>query len=352
LTYTAKTSILRINSDAPEADVIAIAADAIRAGKLVAFPTETVYGLGANALDSAAIDRIYRAKQRPASDPVIAHIASMEQLEQLTLSPSDIVYRLADAFWAGPLTLVLKRAPHVPPNIATGMDTIAVRMPAHPVARALIEAAGCPIAAPSANTFTRPSATTAAHVLEDLAGRVDMILDGGATTIGLESTVVDLTGETPTVLRPGGITVDDLRSVILNITLKTQFTDTETSTSAPGQMLKHYSPRADVRLFSGEREAVLDAMLDMAHELCVEGKRVGVLICEEDHAHFDNDIEIVTLGKRDDLATISHNLFAGMRHLDALDVDTILAPDFGREGLGAAVWDRLRRAAEGQVIEV
>ncbi|HRF94844.1 MAG TPA: L-threonylcarbamoyladenylate synthase, partial [Aggregatilineales bacterium] len=207
MSYSAKTRILRVDPQHPEEANIQIAAQTIRAGGLVAFPTETVYGLGANALDAQALDRIYLAKDRPSSDPIIAHIATLAQLHTLAIDvPEQLVALLADHFWPGALTLVLKRAPHVPANIATGLNTIAMRMPAHPVARALILASGVPIAAPSANTFTRPSATTAHHVLEDLLDRVDIVLDGGETNIGLESTVLDLTNpQTPIILRPGGV---------------------------------------------------------------------------------------------------------------------------------------------------
>lgn len=353
LTYSANTEVLQIDPKYPDSQVIATASEVIRQGGLVAFPTETVYGLGANALDSEALARIYLAKQRPTSDPIIAHITTIEQLEQLTIHLPDVAYQLAEAFMPGALTFVLKRASTVPENIATNLDTIAIRMPNHPIAQALIQASGVPIAAPSANTFTRPSATTASHVLEDLNGRVDIILDGGATNIGLESTVLDLTQTTPVVLRPGGITVEQLREVIPNVKVSPRYVSMEASTAesaSPGQMIKHYSPNAEVLLFTGELEAVIAEMQRQVDTLIAQGKRVGVLIADEDYPFFDKRVEIKTLGARDDLETISHGLFASLRMLDGLNVDVILVRDFGRSGLGSALWDRLLRAAEGKVI--
>ena len=352
MAYSTETRVFPINPDNPEAEPIRIAAELIREGRLVAFPTETVYGLGANALDAEAIDKIYRAKRRPASDPVIAHISDMAQLDQLAQNIPPKAYELANAFWPGALTLVLQRAPGIPPNIATGLSTVAIRMPAHPVARALIQAAGVPIAAPSANTFTHPSATTAEHVLTDLRDHVDLVLDGGPTHIGLESTVVDMTGDIPSVLRPGGVVLDDLKTIILDVEMIERYTSESEHTSAPGQMLKHYSPKAPVTLFTGPLYSVLIAMKESCQMHKERGQRVGLLLAEEDCHHLGEVGVVVSLGKRTDLRSISHHLFAGLRELDAQHVDVILARDFGRAGLGAALWDRLVRAAEGNVIKV
>ena len=351
MSETVITQVVQISPRIPAPGQIQQAAALLRAGRLVAFPTETVYGLGANALDADAINRIYTAKQRPASDPVIAHIHRVDELAQLAVDVPDVAYRLAEDFWPGPLTLVLQRAPNVPANIATGMPTIAVRMPAHPVAVALLTAANLPIAAPSANTFTRPSATTAAHVLEDLDGRVDMILDGGPTTIGLESTVLDLTGAQPVVLRPGGATLDALRTLLPDLQIVSRYVDDEATTS-PGQMLKHYSPRAQVILFTGpDKLRVLAAMHAHAEAAQQDNQRVGILIAESDKDYFpETSAFLEILG--DNLHTISRRLFAGLRALDARGVDLILARDFGQAGLGVALYDRLLRAAEGNVVHV
>jgi L-threonylcarbamoyladenylate synthase len=351
LTALIQTQVLHIDPIDPAAEQIQAAAAIINAGRLVAFPTETVYGLGADALNGDAIERIYVAKQRPANDPIIAHIAHIDQLAQLVVNVPQAGYDLADALWPGPLTIVLRRGASVPANIATGLNTVAVRMPSNPVAQALIQAADTAIAAPSANTFTRPSATTAAHVLHDLGGRIDMVLDGGPTNIGLESTVVDLTGDVPLVLRPGGVIMDDLRRIMPAVKSRVQFTADE-ATTAPGQMLKHYSPSALLVLYTGPLYSVLLAMREAAAQYAADGKRVGLLVAQEDIHHLQNTGMVCNLGHRADLKTISHNLFAKMRELDKRDIDVILARDFGRAGLGAALWDRLLRAAEGKVIQV
>jgi L-threonylcarbamoyladenylate synthase len=349
---SSRTRVLAVNPDAPDPDAIRDAARVIRAGGLVAFPTETVYGLGASALAAAAIDRIYEAKQRPASDPIIAHIDRREWLDRLAIEVPPSAYRLADAFWPGPLTLILRRSPHVPDNIAARTATIAVRMPRHPVAAALIAAAGVPIAAPSANTFTRPSATSAAHVLEDLDDRIDLVLDGGPTRIGLESTVIDLTVDLPVVLRPGGVLLESLRAHLPGVTLAPRYLNTATPSASPGQTLKHYAPRARVLLFDGPRDAVIARMQAEARDLAGAGLRVGVLAPDEERAQFAAHAEVRTLGSRDDLDAISHSLFAAMRMLDGREVDVILVRGFGQDGLGAALWDRLLRAAQGDMIRV
>jgi L-threonylcarbamoyladenylate synthase len=346
-----KTRVLPVDTAEPDVASLREAAAVIRAGGLVAFPTETVYGLGANALDGTALGRIYAAKRRPASDPIIAHIGAVRELARLAVDIPAGARELAGLFWPGPLTLVLRRAPGVPDAIASGRATVAVRMPAHPVARALLQASGLPIGAPSANTFTRPSATTAAHVLEDLDGRIELVLDGGPTPIGVESTVLDLTGKQPTVLRPGGVFIEDLREVLPELQLATRYVNAETATSSPGQMLKHYSPRAEVLLFRDSDSAPLSArMRACALAQSRRGRRVGFLLTEEDAPALAGLGDVETLGSRDDLTQASQRLFAALRDLDARGVDVILVGDPGRAGIGAALWDRLLRAAEGRVV--
>lgn len=350
--YQTKTRVTPINSRSPEPEVIADAAEIIKGGGLVAFPTETVYGLGANALSADAIQNIYAAKQRPASDPIIAHVCSVYDLERLATDIPEVAWKLAQMFWAGPLTLVLKRAEHVPANIAAGMDTIAVRMPSHPVAWALIKAAGVPIAAPSANTFTRPSSTSAEHVLEDLDGHVDLILDGGETNIGIESTVIDMTQEMPVVLRPGGVAMRDLRRVLPEVKLMSKHIplNNNTAASSPGMLTKHYSPRASLILYEGERNAVLNEMRQTAEELIEQHKRVGILTTNEEASFFvETGARIISMGSRNDLEQIAHVLFGAMRALDNQQVDKILVRTYSKDGIGEAIRDRLMRAAEGKV---
>ena len=348
-----ETQLITVDARQPAPEAIGAAAALLRAGELVAFPTETVYGLGANALDGNALAKIFVAKQRPTNDPIIAHIADLAQLQDLAREIPAVAGQLAATFWPGPLTLILKRAPAVPGIIAEGRDTIAVRMPAHPVARALLQAAGVPVGAPSANTFTRPSATTAQHVLEDLDGRIAMVLDGGPATIGVESTVLDLSGGEARVLRPGGITLEALRELLPGVRLAPGYISERDGSHSPGQMLKHYSPRARVMLFrGGDRERVRTAMQETARTELARGTRVGALVMEEERDALPAAVDCFALGPERDLEAAARSLFAGLRTLDGAGVDIILVRDPARGGLGAALADRLLRAAEGRVIEV
>ena len=356
MTYSAETHRLTVNPLQPEAEIIQQAATIIQAGGLVAFPTETVYGLGANALDSAAIQRIYSAKGRPANNPLIVHTATWSQLETVAVNIPPFAYVLADEFWPGALTLVLERHPQIPDDVSLGRKTVAVRMPSHLVAQALLQAAELPIVAPSANRFTRPSGTTAQHVYDDLAGHVDLILDAGPTPIGLESTVLDLTVTPPIVLRPGGITLDALRTVLPDIQQRDHrinIDDESAQLASPGMLIKHYSPNATVRLFDGPFEAVTDQMRAVAHDEINAGNRVGILTTDGERSLFsDLDLVMVSLGSQTDLEQIARNLFATLRELDAQQVDVILVRQFAAEGLGISIADRLVRAAEGQIILV
>lgn len=348
------TRILVVDPIHPDPAAIAEAASVLQGGGLVAFPTETVYGLGANALDAGAVARIFRAKGRPASDPLIVHIHDRVQLALVAAEVPEVALMLAERFWPGPLTLVLRRAPAIPPGVAAGRPTVAVRMPRHPVALALLAAVGVPIAAPSANRFSRPSPTLASHVLEDLAGQVDLVLDGGPAPIGLESTVLDVTLDPPVVLRPGGVTLEALRAVLPVVTFVPRYLPMEPQESAPapGMLLRHYSPRAEMMLFSGPAEHAVQAMVATAQRLAAAGRRVGVMAPEQELGAFaDLDVLTESLGPRDDPAAIGARLFACMRALDASGVDAILVHAIAPEGLGLAVWDRLFRATEGRVVD-
>lgn len=346
------TRVLTVDPSTPDPQIIAEAAAVIRAGGLVAFPTETVYGLGANALDEQAVARIFHAKGRPATDPIIAHIADLQQLDMLARDVPSVAYALARRFWPGPLTLVVWRRPVVPANLSAGRATVAVRMPSHPVARALIAAAGVPIAAPSANRFSRPSPTTAAHVLDDLAGRIDMVLDGGPTPVGVESSVVDLTVEPPVLLRPGGVTVAALRELLPELTFAPRYlTADDEAAPAPGMLLRHYAPNATLIVVAGECEAALARIRSEALMAVGAGKRVGVLAFDEDTPAFaDLPVQVVTLGASADPEQVAQRLFAALRAIERTGVDLILARDPGQEGLSLAVRDRLIRAAEGRII--
>lgn len=325
-----------------------MAAAAIQAGGLVAFPTETVYGLGADAWDEDAVDKIFRAKGRPATDPLIAHIAGPDQLNEIARDLPDLAHELGRRFWPGPLTLVLPKSPKAPANLTAGLDTVAVRMPNHAVAAALIDAAGVPIAAPSANRFSRPSPTTAQHVLEDLAVDIAVLLDAGPTAIGLESTIVSLVDDPPQLLRPGGVPLEALRQFIPDLRFEPRFLRDEETAPAPGTLLKHYSPRARLLLFQSEDDAALHAAM---RAKIAGNQRVGLMLSDVDAAAFAGlDVEIERLGANAEKAAL--RLFAAMRALDRAGVDLILARAPEKQGLGLAVWDRLLRAAEGSVIDV
>ncbi len=344
------TRILTIDPLEPEQTLLATAATIILAGGLVAFPTETVYGLGADATNPAAIERIFEAKDRPSSDPIIVHIATLDMLNNVAVEIPDLAFELARVFWAGALTLVLKRHPRIPANVSSGRDTVAVRMPNHPIAMGLIVAANRPIAAPSANTFSRPSATTATHVLEDLGGRIDMILDGGATPIGLESTVLDLTGA-PVVLRPGGVTVEQLRAIIPDVQVRSRYLTADQTAESPGQLIKHYSPRAEMRLFDGERDKVIERISEETSERSARGERVGILTIETDRFQYgDLPANFITVGGN--IESMGVHLFGALRTFDRRGVTVIMVRLFEGEGLGAAIRDRLIRAAEGRIIRV
>ena len=347
------TRCLKVNPEHPEPDVIAEAAAVIRGGGLVAFPTETVYGLGANALDGQAVASIFRAKERPFYDPLIVHLADAAQLSSVVAEVPDVARDLVAEFWPGPLTLVLPRGPQVPDEVTAGGDTVAVRVPAHAVARALIVAAGVPIAAPSANRFGRVSPTCADHVMADLSGRIDLVLDGGTTQVGVESTVLSLWPDIPTILRPGGIARESLERLLGSVDVRGSSGAEGETLISPGTMVKHYAPRAKTTLYRGEREAVLARMRRDLSDYLTEGVTVGVLVADEDLVLL-TDLPAVyrSVGSMTSMEQIAQQLFASLRSLDAAGVTVILARDFGPSGLGLAIRDRLTRAAAGDVIVV
>jgi L-threonylcarbamoyladenylate synthase len=336
---------------------IARAAACLRDGGLVAFPTETVYGLGAHALDAAAVRRLFAAKGRPANDPLIVHVASFDDVadllgEALETGPYSRVRRLAARFWPGPLTLVLPKSTRVPDEVTAGLETVAIRIPAHAVARELLEAAVIPVAAPSANLFSRPSPTRAEHVLHDLETRIDMLIDGGPTDVGVESTVLDLTRDPPTILRPGAITIEMLRQLLPNVRARADL-DVDPIAGpmpSPGLLSKHYSPKAPLTLYEGSR--AVERLAGVVGEAILRGQEVGVLVPSEHAERFAAmGVRVADLGPSRDVAKMATGLYAALRELDAAGVDAIFALgiDTG-EGLGAALRDRLHRAAAGRII--
>lgn len=332
-------------------DKINVAAELIKEGKLVAFPTETVYGIGANALDRDAVNKIFKIKQRPANDPIIVHISNINQITDIAINVPEIAFKLAKKFWPGPLTLILKRNEKVPSNVSSDLPTIAVRMPSHKIALSLIESAQRPIAAPSANMFTKPSSTRGAHVVEDFKDQLDLIIDGGEADIGVESTVLDLNSEQPTVLRPGGLSIEDIKSVVPELKIHPKYIDTDSSSSSPGMLTKHYSPKANLLMYEGDsEEQKLEKMLEEASRLSKEGHLLGFLAHEEQVDKIkDSQFKVFNLGSNDNFEDFAKNLYDGMRSLDKENVDTILVSAPNKNGLGLAIWDRLFRAAECQI---
>ena len=317
------------------------AAALLRAGELVAFPTETVYGLGADALNGEAAARIFAAKGRPADHPLIAHIAGESGLAGLiALEPCACARALMRAFWPGPMTLIFPKSPRVPREVTAGLDTVAVRMPSHPVARALIRAAQTPIAAPSANRSGRPSPTTAAHVLEDMEGRIPLILDGGPCEVGLESTVVDVTGARPRILRPGGVTLEMLEGVVGDVDVDEGVLhqlQAGSQARSPGMKYKHYAPKGEVTIVTGPRAAQEIARLYDA----ADGRAAILAFSQADY------------GARRvyRLKNAPGELFAALRQLDEDGMETIYAEDVPTTGVGLAVMNRLMRAAAFRVVE-
>jgi len=342
------TRLIRVSPEEPQPEAIREAADLLRRGGLVAFPTETVYGLGGNALDAQAVRRIFEAKGRPANDPLIVHIPGIEMLPRVVAEVPPLVEKLARRFWPGPLTLILPRGSTVPPEVTAGLNTVAVRVPAHPVALALLREAGVPVAAPSANRFGGVSPTTAEHVWHDLAGRVECILDGGPTTIGVESTVLDLSHQPPCILRPGGTPREALEDILGPVSVWEKPVASGPLAS-PGMLEKHYAPRAALILVQGEDEVVLRrAVVSLVHQHQAQGRRVGVLVADEDAPFVEGEAQpnlLLALGPLGDLAQVARNLYAALRMMDAQGMDMIIVRDFGSQGLGLAIRDRLRRAA-------
>lgn len=362
-----ETEIVAVDKENVRDEDLLEAAHIIRKGGLVAFPTETVYGLGANALNEEAAKKIYEAKGRPSDNPLIAHIAQCSELEPLVSEIPEAGRRLMEAYWPGPLTLVFPKSDRVPYGTTGGLDTVAVRMPSDPVARALIRLAEVPVAAPSANTSGRPSPTEAGHVYEDMNGRIDMILDGGPVGIGLESTIVDVTGPVPMLLRPGAITLEMLRETVGDVEVDPAVSGPVTldrKPKAPGMKYRHYAPAAELILVeadeSGDNDSreseggkvrdrqqdpqekgkgnqnpagdrVVSAITRKALEDLEKGMEVGILCADETRDFYPRGAVIRSLGTRSREETIAHNLFKALREFDDLKVDRIYSESFSRQ---------------------
>lgn len=347
------TQIYKIDSKAVDHRKMEEAAQLIRSGELVAFPTETVYGLGADALNPQASKKIYAAKGRPSDNPLIVHIAKFEDLEEIAKEVPQEAKKLADAFWPGPLTMIVYKNEKVPYETTGGMDTVAIRMPDHPAALELIRQSGCLIAAPSANTSGRPSPTLAEHVAEDLGGRIPMILDGGEVGIGIESTIIDLTEKIPMILRPGYITKEMLEAVIGTVQTDPGIiaADSTKKPKAPGMKYRHYAPKANLMLIDGAKCAVVDKINELTDAMHSEGKKVGIIGTDETVTSYRGDM-VLSIGAREDEDAIARHLYKLLREFDEADVDVIYSESFATPRIGQAIMNRLLKAAGHQVLTV
>lgn len=349
-----KTLVLKVDSEKPQMEKICVAADFIKKGGLVAFPTETVYGLGADALNSKAVRALFEAKKRPLDNPPIVHVADVKDVYRLAREVPLKAEKLMKTFWPGPLTLIFRRLEIVPDVTVAGLDTIAVRMPGHNVALALIRESGCCISAPSANLAGKPSPTTAKHVLDDLNGRIDAVLDAGPTNIGVESTVLDMTVDPLQILRPGGTPYEVLKRMLARVELHpVAVAETELCVEkarSPGMKHRHYAPDADVIVVEGELSSVVGKVKELSEFYMSKGKKAGVLATDETVGYYRADV-VKSLGSRSDLRVVAKNLFRFLREFDLEGVDVIIAEGIPTEGLGLAVMNRLRRASGYNIVK-
>ncbi len=342
-----ETKLVKVDIDNPEKDILTEAAEILRNGGLVAFPTETVYGLGANGLDEAACRRIYEAKGRPSDNPLILTIGDLDGLYPIVKCVTEDAKKIIDAFWPGPITLVLPKADCVPSAVIGGLDTVAVRYPSNKIARELIKTAGIPVAAPSANSSGKPSPTRASHVDFDLNGKIEMIIDGGACDWGLESTILDVSGEKPVLLRPGAVTQEMIEEVVGEIDVDPAVYSKPSADivpKAPGMKYKHYSPLANVILVSGSGDNVIETINRKIKEDIKKGLKVGIMATTQTKDRYDEG-EILVVGDRDKPETIGANLFKILRKFDFIGVDVVYSEVFDEDGEGAAIMNRLNKAA-------
>lgn len=349
-----KTRVIPISDPQKQDKEIAEAAQLIRDGEVVAFPTETVYGLGANALDARAVDKIFKAKGRPGDNPLIVHIHDISQWHKLAEHIPKKAFLLAEKFWPGPLTIILNKSKMVPIEVTAGLNTVGVRMPAHPVALKLISMSKVPIAAPSANISGRPSPTLAQHVIEDMDGRIPMILDGGKSNVGVESTVLDLTGHVPLVLRPGGVTVEMLESIVGQVNIHPNVMkplQEGQRVLSPGMKYIHYAPKAPVTLIRGDLQRQVAFINEEVSKREQKGERAGILATDQTLAYYHAGTRL-SMGDRKQPAQLAENLFACLREFDELNVDFILAEGVDEKGEGLAVMNRIARAAGFHIIDM
>ena len=348
------TKVIRIDKEKELEPQLQEAAQIIRNGGLVGIPTETVYGLGANALEESASRKIYEAKGRPSDNPLIAHISCMEELPALVSAIPEAGKKLAEKYWPGPLTMVFPKSEIVPYGTTGGLDTVAIRMQSDPIANCLIRLAGVPVAAPSANTSGRPSPTKADHVVEDMDGKIEMIIDGGEVGIGLESTIVDVSGDVPMLLRPGAITIEMLRETLGQGEIDPAILgplSADVKPKAPGMKYRHYAPKAEMSLVEGEMENVVSYINSEVKKALEAGKTVGIICTEESRDLYEGGI-LKVIGSREYEETVARNLFAVLREFDDRQVDCIFSESFSKDRLGQAIMNRLCKAAGYHIINV
>ena len=330
-------------------DDIKTAGEILKNGGLVGIPTETVYGLAANALNSEAVEKIFKAKGRPQDNPLIVHISDLSEIDDLVSYVPPVVYELADAFWPGPLTIILEKSDLIPSVVSGGLDTVAIRMPSHPVARQIIKAAGVPLAAPSANTSGMPSPTTVEHVMHDMDGKIDAVLDGGPCEFGVESTVITLCTRKPRLLRPGGITPEELEEILCDLEIDkavlSELEDNEVAAS-PGMKYKHYSPKAEVFVVEGNSED----FAEYVNTISKEEKGIFALVFTEDESLVN--CEKISFGKKEDNLAHASKLFAALREFDELGAKKVYVHSPEYDGVGLAVMNRLLRSAGHKIIKL
>lgn len=348
-----ETKVITIDHKSMDEAVLQEAGTIIKNGGLVAFPTETVYGLGGDALNKESSRKIYAAKGRPSDNPLIVHICSMEALQPIVEEVPEEVERLAEAFWPGPLTIIMKKSTLVPKETTGGLDTVAVRMPSHPVALKFIEYAGGYVAAPSANVSGRPSPTKAKYVIEDMSGRIEMILDGDGIDIGLESTIIDMTGDIPMILRPGYITQEMLEKVLGEVTVDKTILDVNCKEppKAPGMRYRHYAPKGQLTIIEGDSAKTIAIINELTKEAHDKGLKVGIIGTEETKDQYMGD-SIKSVGKRRDEEAIARTLYTILREFDDEDVSVIYSESFSECNMGQAIMNRLLKAAGHQIIQV
>ncbi|HEY4543826.1 MAG TPA: L-threonylcarbamoyladenylate synthase [Tissierellaceae bacterium] len=348
-----ETKVYKVQEDNIDLNIIKQAADIIKSGQLVSFPTETVYGLGADGLNEEAVKKIYKAKGRPSDNPLILHISEISELDNLVCEVSEEAKLCIKEFWPGPLTMIFKKSKIVPDIITGGLDTVAIRMPSNKIAKELIKHSNTPIAAPSANLSGRPSPTSADHVYEDLNGKIGLIIDGGRCDVGLESTVLDVSGNIPMILRPGKVSYEDLIKILPNTIIDKSILKDGEIPKSPGQKYKHYAPKGQMLVFIGENEKVVSKIKEESRKYTKNGNKVAIIATDESIKEYTTtDGLVLSIGSRHNIKSIGKNLFEVLRKCDDENIDVILSEGFEKDNLGMAIMNRMLKASGGNIIKI